>query len=429
MNLSRLMSSLACAAVLAAPAAAHAQAEKPFKIGVPTFLSGAAAGPFGIPAKNAAEVFAAAANAGELPAPYDKKGFGGRPIELVVIDEAGGTTKQVSEFRNLVEQQGVDMVVGYTSSGDCLAVAPVAEEMKTLTLLFDCGTPRIFEAASYDYVFRPVATATMDNVGAALYVSEKLPAFKSYAGINQNYAWGQDAWADFEGTLKSVKPDTTLTTSQMPKLGAGQYNAEISAILGSKPDVVHSSFWGGDLEGLILQGAPRGLFKNAVVVLTSGETALHRQAKQIPDGTIIGARGPNGIFAPDNAYNAWFRKAYNDKTKEWPSYPSYHMVQSLMAAKLAYEKAQGGDAAKVPSKEEVAKALAGLSFEGPSGKVEMSLGKGHQAVQEMVYGRVKKDADGNITFVDVVRYPPERVNPPEGTTSADWIKAGLKASN
>ncbi|GLK83394.1 ABC transporter substrate-binding protein [Ancylobacter defluvii] len=430
MNFARLMTSLACTAlVAAAPLAAHAQADKPFKIGVPTFLSGAAAGPFGIPAKNAAEIFAAAANAGELPAPYDKKGFGGRPIELVVIDEAGGTTKQVSEFRNLVEQQGVDMVVGYTSSGDCLAVAPVAEEMKTLTLFFDCGTPRIFEAADYQYVFRPVATATMDNVGAALYVSEKLPEFKSYAGINQNYAWGQDAWADFEGTLKSAKPDAKLTTSQMPKLGAGQYNAEISAILGSKPDVVHSSFWGGDLEGLILQGAPRGLFKNSVVVLTSGETALHRQAKQIPDGTIIGARGPNGIFAPENTYNTWFRKAYNDKTKEWPSYPSYHMVQSLMAAKLAYEKAQGGDAAKVPTKEDVAKALTGLSFEGPSGKVEMSLGKGHQAVQEMVYGRVKKDADGNIGFVDVVRYAPERVNPPEGVSSADWIKAGLKAAN
>lgn len=429
MDLSRLASLLSCTVALACMSAtAQAQADKPFRIGIPTFLSGAAAGPFGIPAKNAAEVFAAAVNAGQLPAPYDKKGFGGRPIELVVIDEAGGTTKQVSEFRNLVEQQGVDMVVGYTASGDCLAVAPVAEEMKALTLFFDCGTPRIFESANYEYVFRPVATATMDNVGAALYLSEKVPEFKTYAGINQNYAWGQDAWADFEGTLKSVKPDTKLTTSQMPKLGAGQYNAEISAVLGSKPDVVHSSFWGGDLEGLILQGAPRGLFKNSVVVLTSGETALHRQAKQIPDGTIIGARGPNGIFAPDNAYNAWFRKAYADKIKEAPSYPSYHMVQSLMAAKLAYEKAQGGDAAKVPTKEEVAKALKALSFEGPSGKVEMSLGKGHQAVQEMVYGRLKKDDKGNVGFTDVVRYPPERVNPPEGTSSADWIKAGLKSS-
>ena len=47
-----------------------AQEQKPIKIGIVTFLSGAAAGPFGIPARNAAELFAAEANAGTLPAPY-----------------------------------------------------------------------------------------------------------------------------------------------------------------------------------------------------------------------------------------------------------------------------------------------------------------------------------------------------------------------
>ena len=62
--------------------------------------------------------------------------------------------------------------------------------------------------------------------------------------------------------------------------------------------MVHSSFWGGDLEALILQGAPRNLFKNATVILTAGETATHRQAGQLPDGTIIGARGPNGVLRP-----------------------------------------------------------------------------------------------------------------------------------
>ena len=35
--------------------------------------------------------------------------------------------------------------VGYVGSGDCLAVAPAAEEMKKFLILYDCGTPRIFE--------------------------------------------------------------------------------------------------------------------------------------------------------------------------------------------------------------------------------------------------------------------------------------------
>jgi branched-chain amino acid transport system substrate-binding protein len=33
---------------------------------------------------------------------------------------------------------------------------------------------------------------------------------------------------------------------------------------------------------------------------------------------------------------------------------------------------------------------------------------------------------GKLTFVDVKHYPPEKVNPPEGIKSADWIKTALK---
>ena len=44
--------------VLALGGPAYAQEAKPIKIGIVTFLSGAAAGPFGIPARNAAELFA-----------------------------------------------------------------------------------------------------------------------------------------------------------------------------------------------------------------------------------------------------------------------------------------------------------------------------------------------------------------------------------
>ena len=100
-----------------------------------TLISGPAAGPFGVPARNAAELTAEMLNAGTVPAPHTQKGFGGRPIELVIIDENGGPQKQVAEFRNLAPR--VDIVIGYISSGDCLAIAPVAEELKKLTILFE----------------------------------------------------------------------------------------------------------------------------------------------------------------------------------------------------------------------------------------------------------------------------------------------------
>jgi len=399
-------------------------AQQPLKIGIVTFLSGPASAPFGVPARNAAELVVENLNAGRLPAPYSMKGFGGTPVELVIVDENGGTTTQVAEFRNLVQR--VDIVIGYISSGSCLAVAPVAEELKKLTVFFDCGTPRIFEDASYKYVFRTHAHATMDSVGAARYVLDLDPDVKSIAGLNQNYAWGQDSWNDFEAAMKALKPDIEVKTSQMPKLFSGQFGPEISALLSARAQFLHSSFWGGDLEAFVLQAAPRTLFDVSRVILTTGETALARMGSRIPDGVIVGARGTHGMLAPPNELNRWFRAAYQDRYQRAPVFPAYHMAQAILGTKTAYEKAQKADGGKPPSQDQIIAAFQGLSWETPSGTVRMALGNGHQAVQPIAYGTTKL-VDGQVTLINVRHYAAELVNPPEGVKSETWIKSGFKA--
>lgn len=416
----------AASAFVLPSATISAQEAETVKIGIVTFLSGAAAGPFGVPARNAAELVIEALNAGSLPAPYNKVGINGLSIQTTIVDEAGGTTKQVTEYRNLVERAGVDAIIGYISSGDCLAIAPLADELKQLTIFFDCGTPRIFEDASYKYLFRTGAHATMDNLAAARYLLKKAPDTKSIAGINQNYAWGQDSWNDFKASMQTLKTDVEIVGEQFPKLGAGQYGAEISALLVADPDVIHSSLWGGDMEAFVLQGGARGAFEDRSLILTAGETAMFRLASQIPDGTIIGARGPHGVFAPVSELNTWFRKAYEDRFGAPPTYPSYKMAQAILGLKAATEKAAAGKPER-PSEEDIIAAFEGLTFTTPSGDVHMSLGNGHQAVQETAYGKFKLDS-GKATLVDIVRYPAECVNPPEGVKSMEWLTGGLQGA-
>jgi len=421
------MKRIVAAAFVAAlvPGVAAAQ-DAPIKVGVVSFLSGAAAGPFGVPARNGAEIVFEMLNAGKVPAPYNAVGFGGAKLQMNLVDESGGTTTQVTEFRNMVQRDNVDLVIGYISSGSCLGIAPVAEELKKLTVFFDCGTPRIFEERSYKYVFRTAATATMDSVGAALYVKDlKKGKIKSIAGINQNYAWGQDSWGDFEKSMSVLVPGVKVASSQMPKLFAGQYNAEISTILGAKADVVHSSFWDGDLEALILQGGPRGLFKRSTVILTTGETAMYKLADRIPDGVVIGARGPYGPYAPDNDLNKWFSSTFQDRYGVPPNYAAYQMAQAILGTKAAWEKAQAANGGKRPSQDQVISAFERLTFISPAGKVEMAIGNGHQAITETAYGVTKK-VKGKMTIANVKRYPAEMVNPPDGVKAADWIANGFK---
>ncbi|PQA81461.1 ABC transporter substrate-binding protein [Limnohabitans sp. TS-CS-82] len=416
---------LAVAAALAVTSFS-AMAQETFKVGVVSFLSGQAAESFGIPAVNGAKVLVDAFNKGQAPAPYNKKGFGGLTIEPIYVDENGGATKQVQELRNLYDRDKVDAVVGYVGSGDCLAVAPVAEEMKKFLILYDCGTPRIFEDAKYNYVFRTAAHATMDNVALARYLKSRNIPVKTFNMINQDYAWGQDSRKDFMFSMEKLYPDAKPGEDLLPKFGAGQYGTEISALMSKPADLVHSSLWGGDLQAFIMQSAPRGLFKRSQVVLSAGDHVLPTLGEKVPDGTILGARGAYGLMAPKSALNDWWWESYQKANNVYPVQAPYRMAQALLGLKLAVEKAMAANGGKKPTAEQLAAALKNSEWDSPAGKIRMTLGGGNQAVQDTAIGRTRWDAAKKMVMIDdIQRFPADCVNPPANMKSDDWLKAGF----
>jgi len=428
-NFAPALGAAAVAAAFGLAAPSPAQAQETFRIGIVSFLSGQAAESFGIPAVNGAKLLVEAFNNGTAPAPYDKKGFGGIQIEPIYVDEAGGATKQVQELKNLYDREKVDAVVGYVSSGDCLAVAPVAEEMKRFLILYDCGTPRIFEERSYEYVFRTAAHATMDNVALGRYLKAKNVKVDTINYINQDYAWGHDSLKDFQLTMAQLYPNAKTGQDLRPKFGAGQYGTEISALLQKPASVTHSSLWGGDLQALMLQSAPRGLMKRSQVVLSAGDHVLPGLGDKMPDGVILGARGAYGLMSPDTPLNRWWFSEYEKKYNVYPVQAPYRMAQALLGLKLAAEKAIAANGGKKPSPEQLAAALKGFSWESPAGTISMSNANGHQAIQPTAIGRTQYNKEKKrVDLVDIVRFPAECVNPPADMKSEEWIKSGFKGA-
>ena len=418
MTLSLVCAGLAC---LAAPAAAE-----DLRFGVVTHLSGAAAGPFGIPARNGFELVVEAINNGTLPAPYASKGFGGKVAKITLLDEAGPPARIATEIRNLVTDSAPHAVMGFVTAGTCLAAVPVLEELKTLTVISTCGTPRIFEDGTQQYIFRTASNVTMDGVTAARYITARMPDIKNYAGLNQNFAFGQDSWRDFTLAMQALKPKLPVVLEQFPTLGSGQYGTEISALLAAKPDVTFSSFFGSDLEAFTFQMAPRNLQKSTQMIMSAGETAMFRLGARLPDGIIIAGRGPYGLFAHDTPLNQWFRKAFEDRYAVPPTYSAYHAAQAVLALKLAYDKAaaQAGDTAIGPL--QVAAALRGLDYEAFGTHVRLGRSNGQDAVTESAIGIYKFDREtGRPTLTDVRYYPADCVNVPDGVKAADWLKAGM----
>ncbi len=424
MNLSKLLLAAGLASLTVTPALAQ-QAE-PIRLGIVTHLSGAAAGPFGVPARNGARLILDAINAGELPAPYNTVGMAGRTTVATLVDEAGPPARIATEVRSLIERVKPDAVIGFVTTGTCLAALPVLEELKTLTVLSSCGTPRVFEDNNFTYIFRTSANVTMDGVTAARYITSRMPNLRTYAGINQNFAFGQDSWRDFTAAMKALKPNATASLEQFPTLGSGQYGAEISALLNEKPDVTFSSFFGSDLEAFAFQISPRNLQRQTQLIFSAGETAMFRLGQRLPDGIIIAGRGPYGVFARPTPLNEWFRKTYEEKFATPPTYTSYHAAQAVLGLKIAYDRAAAAKGGAMPTQDEVMAAFRGIEYEAFGTKIRMAHNRGQQAITESAIGVYRFDrATNKPTVTDVVYYDADCVNPPDGQKAGEWLQAGM----
>jgi len=410
-----------CVLSAGARAAPVAGAPSELKIGVVAFLSGPASGPFGIPARNAAELWIDKINR--------EGGIGGVKVVPVFTDEAGPADKVVTEFRRLALDEKVSAVMGYISSANCLAVPPVADDLKVLTILSDCGTDRVFEEGKqHPYVFRTHAHTVIDGVGAARYVLSIKPDVKTIAGINQDYAWGRDSWEVFQRSMRKLKPDVEVVDALWPKIFAGEYSAEISKLLVEKPDVVFTSFWGGDLVTFSGQAKARGLLEESTVVVNNTGSDI----KDLAPGMLIGSRGPHSIVSPDMAKNplrkefiALYKQKYGLAPNEYIAHGSYHYVQALQGLRAAYDKAIKA-AGKWPTTEQVAAAFEQIEFESPSGHIALAIGGGHQAIEPAGYAVIKFDsALGVNNFTQIRVFPARCVNPPEGMKSLDWIDKGF----
>ncbi|MET0509427.1 MAG: ABC transporter substrate-binding protein [Burkholderiaceae bacterium] len=412
--LTRLLAGTALTGLMATAGVAQ-QKPTELKIGITTFTSGAAS-VFGVPAKAAAEILIEDINAAG--------GIGGAKIVPTFIDEGIGGDKMLTEYRRLVQEQGTRVMLSAISSGNCNIVAPVAEDLKVLNIMWDCGTEKILEDKRYKYVVRTQANATTEMVATVIYLLRTKPKFSTIAVVNQDYAWGRDSWEIFLNTLKALKPDVKVVAEMFPKLGASDFSTEISRLQALRPDVILSTSWGGDLDTFVRQAGQRGLLQASTFVLPLAESSMERVGSVLPDGTIVGARGEHYFLHPetkdDPAHKAFVEK-FRSKTKAYPIYPTYHMAQALMGLKAGYEAAIKANGGNWPAIEQVADAMRGLEFKAFGRSIKIR--DDGQGLEDQLLGVTKKVPQFPFPVMDkMLLVPAALVTTPVGQKSPEWVK-------
>ncbi len=406
------------AGVLTALAAGSAMAQAQpaeIKVGITTFLSGPAS-VFGVPAKAAAELYIEQLNAAG--------GINGAKLVPTFIDEGVGADKLLSEYRRVVQEGGTRVMLAAISSGNCNTLAPVAEDLKVLNIMWDCGTEKVLEDRRYKYVVRSQANATTEMVATVLYLLKQRPNIKSIAVVNQDYAWGRDSWELFRNTLLAMKPDVKIVAEMFPRFGATDYSTEISRLQALRPEVILSTAWGGDLDTFARQAAQRGLFRQSLFVLPLAESSLERLGTTLPDGVIVGARGDHYFLHPEHKDNAklnGFVKQFRAKTGAYPIYSVYHMVQAIDGLVAGYQSAIKANKGKWPSVEQVADAMHSVEFRGLTNTVKMR--EDGQGLEDQLLGMTKKVGGYNFpTLEKIAVYPAEIITTPVGQKSPEWVK-------
>jgi branched-chain amino acid transport system substrate-binding protein len=413
----KLIRSAALSAGLAlATVLAHAQ-DKPaeLKIAMTTFLTGSAS-VFGIPAKAAAEILVDDINAAG--------GIGGVKIKPIFIDEGVGVDKLLSEYRRVVQEEGVRVTFAAISSGNCNALAPVAEDLKVLNVMWDCASEKILETRRYKYVVRTVGNGTSEVVATVMHLLRTKPNFKTLAIVNQDYAWGHDSRVLFMNALLAMKPDVKLVAEMYPKFGATDFSSEISRLQALAPDVILSTSWGGDLDTLVRQASQRGLIRTSTWVLPLAESSLERLGKALPDGVIVGMRGDHYFLHPeykDDPKHKSFVEKFRAKTGQYPIYPVYHAAAAFQAIADGYAAAIKESGGKWPSTEQLADTMHTLKFRGLTRPVTMR--EDGQGLASQMLGMTKMTPAYPFPVIQgLTLYPPEVIQNPVGTQGVDWAK-------
>ncbi|MDD5193240.1 MAG: penicillin-binding protein activator [Candidatus Nanoarchaeia archaeon] len=188
-------------------------------------------------------------------------GINGRKIELIIEDTKCDAKEGVSAANKLINVDKVPVIVGEICSGPTLAMAPLAEQSKTILFATAASSPKITNAG--DYVFRDyLSDAYQGRVGAD-YTYDELG--KRKAGIlfmQIDYGIGvKDA---FIKRFKELGGE--IVSEESFQQNAKDLRTQLAKIKQSDPDVVY--FVGYNQEAIIFLQQFENLGINAQIVST-----------------------------------------------------------------------------------------------------------------------------------------------------------------
>ncbi|MCY3983743.1 MAG: ABC transporter substrate-binding protein [Roseovarius sp.] len=405
---SKLLTSAAFAATLAASAAT---AQDPLKLGfVATFE-----GTYTLMGEESLRGF-------EMALDEIGQTAGGRPIEYVVASSDASPDSAVRAVRKLVEQDGVDIVIGPVSGSEGIAIRDYSKTQPGVTFINGIsGAQSTTYQNPSDNFFRYNTDGAQWSAGLGEYVfNEK--GYKTVATIGEDYSFIYTQVFGF--ALGFCQAGGEITERHWVPLGTKDFGSIIAA-LPDDVDAIYLGLGGGDAVNFLNQYQQAGGEANLI-----GGTIM-------VDPTVLSATGsaknaligvPSSAPQADNWENPkWqaFVKKYQDafppdKRFPFPALMSVGYYNATMAMSQCMDQI-GGDLSDGHAA--LRACLSSIELDAPNGKI--ALDENRQAIGTNFLTEVVEMADGTLSnqVVKVI----ENVNQTLGMDPELFAKIGTPA--
>jgi branched-chain amino acid transport system substrate-binding protein len=236
----------------------------------------------------------------------------GKKIELLVADHQNKPDVAAAKAREWFDTQGMDMLIGGTSSGTGLAMAKIAMEKKKPFMSVGAATSALTneQCSPYTVHYAYDTTALAKGTGNAVVKS----GGKSWYFLTADYAFGSQLQNDTTAVVKAA--GGTVVGSVRHPLSASDFSSFLLQAQSSKAQILGLANAGGDTINSIKAANEFGITKTM---------KLAGLLMFINDIHSLGLKATQGMYLTDSWYwnrdaeaRTWSRKFF-EKQKRMPS--------------------------------------------------------------------------------------------------------------
>lgn len=318
---------------------------------------------------------------------------GNRPVELIIKDDTSNVDVATAAARELIEAEGVEILIGNSSSALALQVQAIAKENGVLYFAAPAASPDITGKNFNDHTFRVCRNSAQDSLTIGKWAIENIG--KNYLILAEDYAFGQATAAGFQAVFTALGGTFLTEAPIFAPSDTTDFTAYIQQVKDAAPDGL-ILIWATNTSGTILfrQLADQGVTGSIPFItgFSSNDTV------KLLDPGLAGSVGliVYHYTLPNTEANDYLTEQYQAKFQKYPDLFSECGFATAQAVVQALN-ATGGDTAP----EALIPALEGLSFEGPKGTYTIRP-EDHQALAPMYVVELANVDDPEEKFFNLV---------------------------